>query len=371
MSKKQVESKSSNVRFIILLTVLAVIFMGSFALSFKFAVDSGGSDDDVVINVDPDKGIPIEVPLGASTDTIIDALKEKDLVKYPFIFKLLSNLNGYDGTYKSGTHILSKEMEYEDMMKVLSSNPVSVKVRFGEGSTIAQVADELLKKKLISDKSSLIKTANTEKFTYKFMEGMANRENKLEGYLFPDTYEFGLKASEKEILKVILDNFNDRFKPDYYDKAKKLGLTVDKVITVASIIEKEASNMKERAMIAQIFYNRMNSKDKSLRKLQSCATIQYVFFNRKSGVPEADLKRIAEGKILDKDMAVDDPYNTYKVEGLPPGPICSPSRVAIEAALNPDPEAKEYLFFVAKGDGTTAFARTDAEHANNRKLYQK
>lgn len=370
MSKKQVQGKSSNAGFFVVLVTAMVVFMGSFALSYKFAID-GGSSNNVIINVDPDQGIPVEIPLGANTETIANLLKDKGLVKSPWLFKMISKLNGYDGSYKSGTHILSKDLEYEDMMKILISNPVSVKVRLKEGSTIVQVADELLAKKLIADKDKFIKMTNTEKFNYKFLEGVPSKDNRLEGYLFPDTYEFGLKADEKEVLKVILDNFNDRFKPDYYDKAKKLGLTVDQVITVASILEKEASNTKERAMIAQVFYNRLNSKTQSLKKLQSCATIQYVFFNRKTGVPAADLQRIAAGKILDKDTAVDDPYNTYKVEGLPPRPICSPSKASIEAALNPDLEAKEYYFFVAKGDGSTVFSRTSAEHEANKRLYQK
>lgn len=370
MSKKLVEGKNSNRRLIVLLAALMVIFMGCFALSYKFAVDSGGNDD-VIINIDPDKGIPVEVPLGASTEKITGILKENGLIRSPFIFKILSNLNGFDGTYKSGTHILSEDLEYIDIMKVLSSNPVSVKVRFREGSTVNQVADELLSKKVISDKDKFLQTANSENFTYKFLEGLPQREVKLEGYLFPDTYEFGLKVNDKEILKVLLDNFNDRFKPDYYEKAKNLGLAVDKLITVASIIEKEASNTKERAMIAQILYNRLNSKDSSLRKLASCSTIQYIYFNRKTDISEEDKKRIAEGKILDKDTAIEDPYNTYKYEGLPPGPICSPSKAAIEAALNPDIEAKGYYFFVAKGDGTHDFSKTYAEHEAKRKMYEK
>lgn len=373
MANTGANKKGSANKFFIILAICVVVFMLGFAISYRFAVTTGSSDRDSVVSIDPDKGIPVEIPLGANTEKIAQILKEQNLIDSERYFKFYSNINGYDGTYKSGTHILAKGLDFEDIMKVLGSNPVSVKVRISEGSTINQVADALLKKSLISDKEKFINTAKNEAFNYKFLQDTSKRDTKIEGYLFPDTYEFGLKANEKEILKVMLDNFNDRFKPNYYDKAKKLGLTVDQVVTIASILEKEANNFKDRAMIAQIFYNRMNSKDKTLKRLQSCATVQYVFFNRKTGVSDADLKRIGEGKIGDKETSVDDPYNTYKVEGLPLGPICSPSLESIEAALNPDLEAKEngYLFFVAKGDGTHAYSNNYAEHEQNRIKYQK
>jgi len=358
-----------------LLTIIIIcmfVFMLGFGIAYKFAVTSSSSDN-VVITIDPDKAISVDIPLGANTDKIAAILKEKGIIKSTFYFKLISKLNGYDGTYKSGVHVLSKELDYEDVMKVLTSNPVSAKVRIPEGSTVKQVADILANKKLITDKAKFIDVLNKGATGYKFLESLPKRDTKLEGYLFPDTYELGLNATEADIMRIMLDNFNNRFKPAYYDNANKLGLSVDQVITVASILEKEANNFKDRAMIAQIFYNRLSSKDKTMNKLQSCATVQYIFFNRKTDVPEADLKRIADGKLFDKETGVDDPYNTYKNAGLPVGPICSPSLESIEAALNPDIEAKNngYYYFVAKGDGTHDYSRTFAEHEAKRIKYQK
>lgn len=366
------DNMSPGTKFILLMTICLLLFMLCFGLAYKIAVTSS-SDSNVVITVDPDKAISVEIPLGANTSTIADILKEKDLIKSPFYFKLLSKLNGYDGTYKSGVHVLSKDLDYEDIMKVLSSNPVSTSFRIPEGSTTKQIVEILTNKKLITDSNKFIDTLNKEAVSYKFLENLPKRDTRLEGYLFPDTYEIGLSAAEKDIMKLMLDNFNNRFKPDYYEKAQNLGLTIDQVITVASILEKEANNFKDRSMIAQTFYNRLSSKDKTLNKLQSCATVQYIYFNRLKDIPEADLNRVAQGKLLDKDTSIDDPYNTYKNAGLPIGPICSPSLESIDAALNPDIEAKNngYFYFVAKGDGTHDYSRTFSEHEAKRARYQK
>lgn len=363
---------SPAAKLLTIIIICMIVFMVGFGIAYKFAVTSSSSDN-VVITVDPDKAISVDIPLGANTDKIATILKENGIIKSTFYFKLISKVNGYDGTYKSGVHVLSKDLDYEDIMKVLSSNPVSAKIRIPEGSTVKQVADILLSKKLITDKTKFLNVINNGTKGYKFLEDIPKRDTKLEGYLFPDTYELGLNANENDIMKIMLDNFNNKFKPAYYDKANKLGLTVDQVITIASILEKEANNFKDRAMIAQVFYNRLSSKDKTMNKLQSCATVQYIFFNRKTNVPEADLKRIADGKLFDKETSVDDPYNTYKNAGLPIGPICSPSLESIEAALNPDIEAKNngYYYFVAKGDGTHDYSKTYDEHEAKRAKYQK
>ena len=372
MAKEKREGSSGS-RFLIILAVCMILFMLGFGVAYKFAISSQNTDENLLITIDPDKGIPVDIPLGANTESIAAILNEKGIIKSTFYFKLLSKVNGYDGMYKSGVHILSKDLDYEDVMKILTSNPVSVKIRIPEGSTINQVADILASKKLISDKTKFVNSINSQAFDYKFLQDLPKRDNRYEGYLFPDTYELGLNVAEKDIAKVVLDNFNNKFKPSYYEKAKNLGLSIDQVITIASILEKESNNYKDRSMIAQIFYNRLSSKDKTLNKLQSCATVQYIFFNRKTDVPDADLKRIAQGKLTDKETSVDDPYNTYKNAGLPVGPICSPSLESIEAALNPDIEAKNngYYYFVAKGDGTTDYSKTFAEHEAKRLKYQK
>ncbi|HOQ00530.1 MAG TPA: endolytic transglycosylase MltG [Acetivibrio clariflavus] len=199
---------------------------------------------------------------------------------------------------------------------------------------------------------------NTEKFDYDFIAQIPERENRLEGYLFPDTYFFDPLSSDREIITKFLDNFDMKFKLDYYARAKELNMTVDEIITLASIIEKETALPEEKPIISSVFHNRLKSKDPSLRKLQTDATIQYILFKRDGKIKE---------KLTEADTKIDDPYNTYLYEGLPPGPICSPGLASIEAALYP--EKTDYYYFVAKGDGSHYFSKTLSEHEAAKKRY--
>jgi len=202
----------------------------------------------------------------------------------------------------------------------------------------------------------------TKKVLPNFREAQENpqRENKLEGYLFPDTYFFDPKAGERAIIEKFLDNFDAKFKPEFYERAKELNMTVDEVIILASIIERETALPEERPIVSSVFHNRLKSSDPNLKKLESCATVQYVLYKTQGKMKE---------KLSDEDTKIDHPYNTYLYEGLPPGPICCPGLASIEAALYPDEES-EYLYFVAKGDGSHEFSRTLAEHLEAVKKYQ-
>lgn len=314
-------------------------------------------DTGKAVDIDPEKGITVEIPRGAGTETIANLLKEKGIIKYPYLFKILSMVNGYDGTYQSGTHIVSSDLKYEDIMRVLSSKPVSIKVTIPEGYTFDQIVEVLSKNKLINA-DEFRKVANTGKFDYEFLKDLPEREDRLEGYLFPDTYEFDVNAKPEDIINTFLRNFKLKFKPEYLEKAEKMDMSVDKIITLASIIEREARLADERDTIAGVFYNRLRSKDKTLRRLQSCATIQYIFFKREGIIKE---------QITEADTLVDSPYNTYQIEGLPPGPICNPGEDAIKAALFP--EETDFLYFVARGDGSHQFSKTFAEHQAAMKKY--
>jgi len=137
-------------------------------------------------------------------------------------------------------------------------------------------------------------------------------------------------------------------------------MTVDEVIILASIIERETALPEERPIVSSVFHNRLKSSDPNLKKLESCATVQYVLYKTQGKMKE---------KLSDEDTKIDHPYNTYLYEGLPPGPICCPGLASIEAALYPDEES-EYLYFVAKGDGSHEFSRTLAEHLEAVKKYQ-
>lgn len=343
--------------FIIGLTVACAYFSYNYVIKSYIAADN---QKEIVIK-DGD-GIEFRVEKGSNTTKIATELLSQGFIKNETIYKLLSKINGYDGTYQSGTHILSKSLNYDEIMRVLTSKPASRQVTIPEGKSFTQIVDILYADKVIKDKEQFIKTADTGNFDYTFLKDLPPRDNRLEGYLFPDTYQFDMNASDTEIIKTMLDNFNKKFKQQYKDKIKTLeaNMTLDKVIILASIIEREAKDPEDRYTISGVFYNRLVSKDKTLRKLQSCATIQYILLKKTGSVKE---------RLMDTDLEIDDPYNTYKYEGLPPGPICCPGDAAIRAALYP--EDTDYLYFVAKGnaEGSHQFSKTFKEHQAAIKKY--
>lgn len=358
---KKKKRRKAIFRLFLLLFIIAVTAVCA-SLSYNYVMKSMSSDKQQEIVIKEGEGEEFVIEKGSDTDEIAANLKDQGFIKNDMIYKVLSKINGYDGTYQSGTHILSKSLTYDEVMRVLTSNPASRQVTIPEGKTFRQIVDILYNAKIIKDKDQFIKTANSGTFDYSFLKSLPPRDNKLEGYLFPDTYRFDMNASDAEIIKTMLDNFNRKMKPDYLERIKRLDadMTLDKIVILASIIEREARDPEDRYTISGVFYNRMTSKDKTLRKLQSCATIQYILLKTTGSVKE---------RLFDADLAIDDPYNTYMHEGLPPGPISCPGEAAIKAALYP--EDTDYLYFVAKGDaeGTHQFSKTYKEHQDAIKKY--
>jgi len=365
VTKKQKPKKHKNrlVSFLLYFVSFLLLFTISSYLSFKYFIQEEELDVAAIkASINEETGIQVEIPTGSDTGVIAEILKEAGVIKRPFLFKFISKFNGYDGRYKSGKHIVDKGLEYKEIMEILCDNPVTTTVTIIEGKNTKQIAETLSEKKLI-DEESFLEACNTEEFDYKFLDEIPDnpdRKNKLDGYLFPDTYFFDPTGGPKAIIQKFLDNFNLKFKEDFYSRAKELNMTVDEVIILASIIEMETANPEERAIVSSVFHNRLKSNNPDLKKLQSCATIQYVLYDTQHKMKE---------KISDEDTKIEHPYNTYLHEGLPPGPICSPGLASIEAALYPDEES-EYYYFVAKGDGTHHFSKTLEEHLQAVKNYQ-
>lgn len=358
--------------FVFILIIALTIISGYYSYNYVMDNYNGNSskEKEVLTGISPEKGMSVEIPMGSGTAAIANILYEKGIIKYPKIFKILSKINGFDGEYKSGVHVIEKGTNYnslkgyDTLMRILSSKPLdnpSVNVTIPEGYNYKQILDVLNQKKLINIEK-FNQVANNEKFDFEFIKGIPSREFKLEGYLFPETYAFDPKGGEKAIINKMLAQFNKIFIPEYYKRAKELDMTVDQVITLASIIEREAKVPEERDIISGVFHNRLRSKDKTLRKLQADATIQYILLKRDGKIKET---------LTLEDLKINDPYNTYMYEGLPPGPISSPGRESIIAALYP--ETHDYLYYVLKEDGTGThyFSRTYREHINAQNKAQK
>ena len=197
IKKKKKKKRFNSNRFLVFILVYTILFTVIFVTSFSYVLRKESmADEDLEVSIDPAEGIEITIPRGSSTSDIAKILKENGIIKWPTLFMLQSKINGYDGTYMSGKHIVSKDLNYDELMRVLSSNPVSVNVTIPETFYLDQVLNLLSEKKLI-DKESFIKSMNTEQFDYDFIAQIPERENRLEGYLFPDTYFFDPLSSDR------------------------------------------------------------------------------------------------------------------------------------------------------------------------------
>ncbi|PYG86975.1 UPF0755 protein [Ruminiclostridium sufflavum DSM 19573] len=343
--------------------VFVIIFSVGTIFSFKSIISVSDDEQAAEIKIEassPD-AVPVEIPMGSDTKAIADILSEDGIITKPQVFKIVSKLNGYDGKYQAGTHILKKGLDLKSVMEILVSKPESVKITIPEGLTYKQIVGKFVAKGIaIGDKFDY--AMKYEKYDYDFVnqiKNINNREFILEGYLFPDTYEFSMNPGEKKIINIMLSNFDSKLTKEHYKRAQELGMTMDEIITLASIIEREASTSSDRRLVSAVFHKRLKSKQAYLQKLQSCATLQYIFLNREGKVHE---------QITYEDTNVEDAYNTYIHPGLPPGPICSPGMDSINAALYPD-EDTDYMFFIATGDGTTKFTKSYEEHLKAMKQY--
>jgi UPF0755 protein len=298
----------------------------------------------------------IIIPRGSDTKDIANILEDSKIIKNTLLFTLLSKINGFDGTYLAGTHYVTDELSYDEIMFLLSQQPQSIEVTFKEGLSYLQLKEELTQAGVMYDEAALDKIVNKPSlFTeYDFVAGIpsgSGRQFALQGYLFPDTYRFDKNTLEEDIIAKFLSNAEIKIQKAYYERAERLGMTMDQVITLAAIIEKESSSLQDMRDVSGVFYNRMRSGDTSMNYLQSCATINYL--REQQGLPPILV-------VSEKDMAISSPYNTYRNAGLPPGPICSPGLQAIQAALYP--MSHGFYYFVADGEGNNVYSSTLAEH---------
>lgn len=319
-----------------------------FSIGFALLLSACGLSDQDFQAKDPgttDSQI-IEIPSGSTTKSIGKLLEEKGIILKEEAFVAKVKDLDVANALKAGNYQLSAAMSVEDIINTLTSGKIyveRVKVVIPEGYEVRQIIDKLVEANLI-DRAVFEDELVNGQFDYPFISGI-DRSTRLEGYLFPATYQFPKDISEHDIIDQMLRAFDKAFTQDYYEKAKSLNMSVEEVVTLASIIEREAMVAEERPIVSSVFHNRL----KKPMRLQSCATVQYILGERK--------------EVLSiKDTQIESPYNTYQNNGLPPAPIASPGKASIDAALNP--AITDYLFFVTtnNGDGSHYFSRTLEEH---------
>lgn len=294
--------------------------------------------------------VTISISKGTGTEAIGDILKAEGLIADTLLFRLKSKILGYSGRYQAGDFTLSPAMTMEEIMdSLLKGHMDSTRFTIPEGYDIRRTADVLENKGLINRETFLTEIKQGD-FGYWFLEGLKKDENRLEGFLFPETYDIYINASEHSIIDKMLAQFNIVFTDKHIERMKELNKDINEVLILASIIEREAVVQKDRPVIAGVFLNRLEIG----MPLQSCATVQYILGEQKPVLSTADTR-------------IESPYNTYINSGLPPTPICSPGIESINAALWP--EETDYIYFLAKGDGSHVFSKTYEEHLKNKKKY--
>ena len=255
-------------------TLYFLLFMSCFLLCFKLVVDSDYQRSPADIVIPEEEQVSLFIPMGSTTREIARSLKEKGIIRSTLQFRFLSNVNGYDGDYKYGTHIVRKGLDYDQLMAILTSYPEGIRVLIPEGFNIYQVAEKLATAGLV-DRNKFLETANAYAYDYEFLKGIpAGTPNRLEGFLFPDTYLFDRNAGEVDIIDRMLINFDNRFPLRFYQRASELGMTVYQVVTMASVVEREAAELSEMNRVAGVFHNRLSGRYDILPRLESCATIQ-------------------------------------------------------------------------------------------------
>ncbi len=268
------------------------------------------------------------------------------MLAHPLAFRLLARLRHDESDVRAGEFMFPAHESADDVLRRLIEGGAQTAkwITIPEGYTSKQIASDLAAHGLGAA------DAFEQTFASEHLILDGTRTVNLEGYLFPDTYLVPVQTTPHAVAALLTGQFRSELPADAASKAKALRFTVPQIITVASLIEREAKADDERALMAGVYYNRM----KRGMPLEVDATIEYIFPEHHTEITRADLR-------------IDSPYNTYLHEGLPPTPIANPGRASIVAAFNPQPS--DYLYYVYRGDGHHAFARTLAEHNANVERY--
>jgi UPF0755 protein len=289
----------------------------------------------------------VSIGAGQGLAAIAASLAGRGIVREPIKFRLLARVKGLDRRIQAGEYDLSGAMTPLAVLDTLVQGRVRLqRVTVAEGLTIAQIAALLESAGLV--RAEAFRAAATDPNTLK---AAGIDAPSFEGYLFPETYFFSGHATAGDIVTAMVVRFRQVFKPDWQRRAARMGWTVHQVVTLASIIEKETGAAAERARISAVFHNRL----KRGMRLETDPTVIY-------GIPNFD------GNLTRKHLSTQTPYNTYLIDGLPPGPIANPGAAAIEAALFP--ADSDDLYFVSRNDGTHQFSATYADHLRAVRKYQ-
>ncbi len=298
------------------------------------------------------KEIIFTIKKGEGGREIATNLENVGLVKVGTLFRVYNIFKGTSGKLQAGEYLLSSSMAIPEITyKFISGDVIKIAITFPEGFTIDEIEGRLFEKGFIEKSKIKNQKSKIFKQEFKFLESVPDEAN-LEGFLFPDTYQFINKISAEEIIKIMLENFDNKMKKEMKEEVDRQGKTIFEIITMASMIEKEVKALEDKKIVSGILWKRLENNI----PLQVDATISYI-----TGKKGIDIS-IEETKI-------DSPYNTYKYRGLPLGPISNPGLESIIAAIYP--ESSDYWYYLSTPEGETIFSKTLEEHNIAKEKYLK
>jgi UPF0755 protein len=286
----------------------------------------------------------VDIPPGANAAGIARRLRAARLIRSDAAFQLTARALGKSSAMKAGVYQLSPNLDVPGIIRRLVEGQSAVHwVVVPEGLTLRQIAQRFADRGLFPAEAFL-EAARHLPAEYGLDLGIKRRS--VDGYLMPDTYQFPRRTTPQAVIRVMLRNWREKVYRLNRERFARSGLSVDRVVVLASLIEREARVAQDRTLISSVIWNRLAIR----KKLEIDATVLYALGRHKD-------------RVLFRDLKVDSPYNTYRYPGLPPGPICNPGKACVDAALRP--AETNFLYYVARPDGSHVFAATGQEHAAN------
>lgn len=337
--------------------IVFVIFVS--AVISVFAINVG---NDMYAFVKSDELIEVTIPENATTEDVAEILYQNGVIKYKGVFSFYGKYKKIEENYVAGDYTVSPMMNYKTLIYEFKPKRVTGTswVTIPEGYTVDEIIDLLLSYEIGGSKEAYVEAINNGEFNYWFVEELEtngwseDRFYRLEGYLFPDTYEFYNASDAYTVVNKMLKRFSEVYTEAYRARAEELGMTTDQVVTLASMIEKEAGVSSDFRNVSSVFHNRLNNSG-TFPKLESDATVVYAIHHLTGERPS---------EVTGETISYVSPYNTYQNNGLPPGAIANPGMNALKYAIYP--AETSYYYFVSSKSGTTLFATNNAGHEANK-----
>lgn len=318
-----------------------------------------GVNDMLAVGRSASGSVSVELEKDCSLQDVANTLEKNGAIDNSFFFTMYCIVTGADDGFGQGSYELDTDMDYEAIVNYLQNNTNRqdvVRITFPEGINLLEIAEKLEENEVCTAEEVLEAANSSEYDDYDFVAAITNTDEryyKLEGYLFPDTYDFYKGEDPKVALGKMINTCQTRFSKEMREKAEKLGYTIDEVLTLASIVQAEAVDEKDMRMIAGILQNRLEDGPSHDIYHLECDSTSYYPYANKSQVPEDELDGFTST------------YDTYTIEGLPPGPICSPGLSAIQAVLEPSSDSAGMYYFCHDEEGTPYYASTWSQHQAN------